>query len=183
MPSKTHKDKLINQFDQIESAREDLFTDLDLLSQEQLHFRRSPGKWTILQILDHIMTSEKLSVVYIKRKTSSGKSIERSGLRSRFRIFTLKLALNLPLKYKAPKISDSTGKNPDYKELKTEWLEVRSELKELILTLDESTLMSQIFKHPIVGLLNMKQTLEFFEIHFVHHRKQIEEIIEITSSD
>lgn len=174
---------MTDHLDRIESDRIKLFAELDDLSQEQLHFRRSPDKWTILQILDHLMTSEKLSVVYIKRKTSSDKSIERSGLRSSFRIFALKLAFILPFKYKAPKISDSTGKNPNYKKLKTEWQGVRSELKELILKLDENTLKGQIFKHPIVGMLNMKQTLQFYDIHFNHHKKQIENTIELTLHD
>jgi len=168
---------LIDHLDRIESDRINLFSELDKLSQEQLHFRKAPDKWNILQILDHLMTSEKLSVVYIKRKTSSGKSIERSGFRSRFRIFALKLAFILPIKYKAPKISDSTGKNPDYKELKSEWEEVRSDLKELIQKLDEKTLKSEIFKHPRVGLLNMEQTLEFLETHFTHHKKQFFDLI------
>ncbi|NBC05295.1 MAG: DUF1569 domain-containing protein [Bacteroidetes bacterium] len=183
MPGTTHKDKLIDHLDRIESDQSNLFSELDNLSQEQLHFRKSPDKWNILQILDHLMTSEKLSVVYIKRKTGSSKSIERSGFLSKFRIFVLKLAFILPFKYKAPKVSDSTGKDPNYKELKTEWREVRRELKELILKLDESTLKSQIFKHPIVGLLNMKQTLQFFDIHFNHHKKQVEKIIELTLFD
>ncbi|MCG2588534.1 DinB family protein [Rhodohalobacter sulfatireducens] len=183
MPGTIHKDKLVDHLDRIESDRKKLFAELDDLSQEKLHFRRSPDKWTILQILDHLMTSEKLSLVYIKRKTSSGNSIERSGFLSRFRIFTLKLAFFLPFKYKAPKISDSTGKNPNYKELKMEWQGVRSEMKELIRKLDENTLKGQIFKHPILGMLNMKQTLQFFDIHFNHHKKQIENRIELTLHD
>ncbi|MDZ7721139.1 MAG: DinB family protein [Balneolaceae bacterium] len=173
MPGTTHKDKLKDHLDQIESDRNNLFSELDNLSQEQLQFRKSPDKWTILQILDHLKTSEKLSVVYIKRKSGSGDKFRKSGFRSKFRLFALKLAFVLPFKYKAPKISDATGKDPDYKELKSDWENVRRDLKELIQNLDESTLKSEIYKHPRIGMLNMQQTLGFFETHFKHHQKQI----------
>lgn len=170
------KDELINQLDRVEFDRKNLCSDLDSLTISQLQFQKGAEKWNILQILDHVMTSEKLTVLYIKRKTGSAENIVNSGFRSKFRIFALKLAFILPFKYKAPKMSDSTGKNPNYEDLKSEWQEVRDNLKELIQKMDESTLKSEIFKHPIVGMLNMKQTLEFFEIHFNHHRKQINDL-------
>ena len=161
MPGKIHKDKLINHHDRIESARKDLFSDLESLTDE----------------LDHLVTAEKLSVKYIKRKTRTPENVERSGFRSKIRIFALKLALILPFKYKAPKISDSTGKNPEYKKLKSGWEEIRQDLREEIKSLDESMLEGEILKHPIVGMLNMKQTLKFFDIHFHHHRKQVYDLM------
>jgi hypothetical protein len=183
MPATTHKDKLIIHFDRIEYDRANLISQLDDLSQEQLHFRRSPEKWTILQILDHLITSEKLSVKYIKRITSTPENLERSGFQSKFRIFALKLALILPFKYKAPKISDATGKDPEYEKLKLEWEQIRKDLRKQINSLDKSILKGEILKHPIVGMLNMKQTLQFFDIHFNHHKKQIENIIQLTLSE
>lgn len=177
MSESVYKNKLIDHLDRIESAREDLFSDLDALSETQLHFRKSPEKWNILQILDHLMISEKLTVVYIKRKTSSGKEFEKSGVQTKFRILVLKLAFVLPFKYKAPKVADTTGKDPDFEELTSGWKQIRKDTRELIQNLDDDTLKCEIFKHPIVGMLNMKQTLKFFEIHFNHHKKQIFELI------
>jgi hypothetical protein len=173
MPDSAHKEKLIGQLDRMESDRKDLFTKLDNLSEKQFHFRKDPEKRNILQIPDHLKTSEKLSVLYIKRKTGSGNKTAKSGFLSKFRLLSLKLAFILPIKFKAPKITDATGKDPDYKKLKSDWNEIRNDLKKLIQNLDESTLKSEIFKHTRVGMLNMEQAFEFIDTHFKHHQKQI----------
>lgn len=181
MPSTSLKDKLLEQFDRLETDRSDIFSELDTLSQKKLLFKSDPDKWNILQILDHLKTSEKLSVVYIKKKSGSGNDIEKSGFLAKFRLFALKIAFVLPFKYKAPKITDATGNDPDYEELKSDWNVIRNDLKKLIQSLDERTLKSEIFKHPRVGMLNMEQTLGFFETHFKHHQKQIERIVNKSS--
>lgn len=168
---------MLTIFDSLEKQRCAIFADLDALSETQLHFSSNPARWNLLQVVLHLMTSEKLSVIYIKRKTGSGKSIPASRLLSAFRLLALNIALKLPVKYKAPKMADTTGKEPDYEKLKSEWKEVRSVLKKLIETLDDETLKSELFKHPVAGEMNMKQALKFMEIHSAHHQKQIHNIL------
>lgn len=123
------------------------------------------------------MTSEKLSLSYMKRKSNSDEKLPTSGFLSKLRMFALKLAFSLPFKYMAPRITNATGKKPEYEKLKSDWNTVRSELKMLIESLDEKTLKSEILKHPRVGMINMKKVLDFMQIHITHHRKQIDDII------
>ncbi|WP_234567247.1 DinB family protein [Rhodohalobacter sp. 614A] len=164
-------------FEKIEAQRHKMVALLDSLSDDQLHFSSEPGKWNPLQIAFHVMTAERLSVISIKRKVNSQKDFSKSGFKSAFRMIVLKLALNSSLKFKAPKRTDATGINPDYDKLKADWKSVRADLKELIHSLDESTMKSEIFNHPRVGMINMKQTLEFMETHLAHHIRQMQGIM------
>lgn len=177
MSDNPFKQQCLEIFGSLEKQRTDLFSELVSLNDEQRNFSISSEKWNILQILLHLMIAEKLSLLYMKRKANSDEKLPTSGFLSKFRLLTLKLAFSLPFKYKSPRLTDATGKKPKYKKLKSDWDTVRSELKSLIEILDEKTLKSEILKHPRVGMINMKQALDFMQIHVAHHRKQIRGII------
>lgn len=171
------KHECLEIFEKLEKQRSEIFTELDSLNDAGRHFRSSPQKWNSLQIVLHLITAEKLSLIYMKRKVATEGELQKAGFKSWLRILTLRFAFNLPFKYTAPKRTDVTGQNPEYKTLKSDWNKVRSELKILIKKLDEKALKSEILKHPRVGMINMKQTLEFMEIHGAHHQKQIQGIL------
>lgn len=167
------KNDCLNIFERIEKQRIEVVSELDSLSDEQLHFNPEPESWNLLQVAFHVMTAERLSVISIKRKVKSQKDVSKSGFKSTFRMIVLKFALKSSLKFKAPRGTDATGKNPDYDKLKADWKTVRTDLKELIYSLDESTMRGEVFNHPRVGMINMKQTLEFMETHLAHHIRQM----------
>ncbi|MDX1642260.1 MAG: DinB family protein [Balneolaceae bacterium] len=177
MPDNRFRNQCFEIFNRLEDQRSEIFARLDTLTDEQLHHSLDPDKWNLLQIVLHVMTGEKLSVIYIKRKTGSNNDIPKSGILAKMRLFLLKVAFMSPFKFKAPKLTDATGKDPDYEKLKSDWKIVREDLKSLIKELDENTLKSELFKHPRVGMLNMKQTLEFMRTHLDHHYNQIIRIV------
>lgn len=177
MTENRFKNQCLKIFERVEKQRNEIFSKLDALTEKQLHHNPGPGEWNILQVILHLKTAEKLSVNYIKRKARSDEAIPKSGILSKLRSATLKFALKLPIKFTSPKITDTTDKDPDYEELKSEWEEIRSDLKSLIKKLDEDTLKKEIFNHVVAGKMNMKQALEFIEMHTAHHRKQIQRIM------
>lgn len=177
MSDSQFKNQCLEIFNRIEKQRNEILARLDPLTDRQLHYSLGPDKWNPLQIVFHLMTGEKLSVIYIKRKTGSDSKIPKSGILSKFHLFLLRLAFISPFKFKAPKLTDATNKGPDYEKLKSDWQNVREELKSLIEELENDTLKSKLFKHPRVGMLNMKQALEFMRTHLAHHKKQIVQIM------
>lgn len=149
----------------------------DSMTVDQLCFSPGPDKWNLLQVALHVMTSERLSVIYINRKTGAGSKISPSGLKSKLRLLALWVALKLPIKFKAPESADVTKKDVEYARLKSDWQKIRTELKSLIEDLDEATLKGEVFRHPRVGMINMKQALKFMGIHIDHHKKQMDRIM------
>lgn len=172
------KTKTLTVFNRLETQRNEIIADYNRYTDRQLQFSPRPGHWNLLQVLRHLVTAEELSLKYIQRKLKNHESVKKSGLNSIARHFILKMALIMPLKFKAPKLADVTGENPDFGAMTSEWIEVRSEIKSLIENSDENILSKELYKHPRAGMLNIKQALEFFEMHINHHQKQI---IRITS--
>ena len=81
------------------------------------------------------------------------------------------------IKFKAPKILvDPIPSKIDLKELKKKWLESRKSFKTLIESLDENDLNKGVLRHPLVGRINMKMTLDFLFYHFKNHKKIIHKL-------
>lgn len=167
---------LIARIDDLEDLRKQIVSQYDAYTQNQLTFKPEPGHWNLLQVLDHIVTSEKMSAIYIKRQLNGKKYPPPPGVKSRFRYVMLKLALKLPFRYKAPSIVDSTGKTPDLHNLQENWKTIRGEIRAIIENTDEELLKLGVYKHPRTGLLDMEKALDFLDLHIRHHKKQMDRI-------
>ena len=166
----------IAKFEQLEVQRQKMSSLLDAFTSDQLEFKPNPDHWNLLQVLDHIVTSEKMSAIYIKRQLNGKKYPPTPGWKASFRYGLLKAAFKMPFKYKAPSIVDSTGKTPDLNQLQDSWKTIRQELRAIIENTDEELLELGVYEHPRAGLLNMEQALNFLDIHLQHHQKQMERI-------
>ena len=171
------KRKTEKAFNRLEKQRMNLLSHYRSLSDEQLRFNPGPESWNLLQVMRHLVTAEKQSLIYIQRKISHPENTPKAGAGSRFRSLLLKLALLLPIKFKAPKIAEVEEVYPDLNEMVLEWDDVRNEYQEMILKNDAETLSKALYTHPRAGKLNIKQAIEFMEDHVAHHQKQIERII------
>lgn len=167
---------LIARIDDLEDLRKEIVSQYDSYTTDQLTFKPDPGHWNLLQVLDHIVTSEKMSAIYIKRQLNGKKYPPPPGLKSRYRYALLKLALKLPFRYKAPSIVDSTGKTPDLHILQDSWKTIRGEIRSIVENTDEELLELGVYEHPRAGLLDMEQALHFLDMHIRHHQKQMERI-------
>jgi len=170
------KNKTQSTFRRIEKQREEIITLYDNHSPEQLRFNPGPGEWNMLQVMRHLVTAEKQSLLLIRRNIGRIERISTAGAGAKIRHLILRAALFLPIKFKAPKVADVTEDYPDYTGMKKEWVELREEIRQLIDNGDEELFTKAIYRHPRAGDLNLKQSLEFFEMHIAHHRKQMDRI-------
>ncbi|MGY8946607.1 MAG: DinB family protein [Flavobacteriales bacterium] len=156
----------------LEKNRLALFDDLSSLTQAQLSY--SKKGWSIDEILYHIWLAEESSEKYIRTKTKFPETILKIKPSTYLRMFLVKLLLPLGLKVKAPKTTQLFPKEIDLKELNNKWTESRQSFDSLIIELKEKKLNNKaVFRHPLIGRINIKLTLAFFEFHFRHHQKQI----------
>ena len=167
------KKKCRKIFNRLETQRKENISQYRSLTIEQLRYNPGPGEWNLLQVLRHVVTAEKQSLILIQRSLNREESIAKTGIGSAVRHLLLKLALTLPMKFKAPKIAEVSEEYPDFEEMIDEWQQVREEIREIIEKYSEEMLGKEIYRHPRAGYLNMKQALEFMEIHTSHHQKQV----------
>jgi hypothetical protein len=85
--------------------------------------------------------------------------------------------LKLGVSYKGPAIvTENFPDHFDFRELKKDWIDSRKSFLEYTQTLNDEILSKGIFRHAIIGRLDIYMTLHFFKFHFDHHKKIIHKL-------
>jgi hypothetical protein len=153
---------------------------LELVSTlpEEKFFYKPKGKWSVSQILTHLIQAESLSLEYMKKKSLGIDQAGNTSLANDLKFFALMLSQRLPFRYKAPSI---LGKNEpaslDYREIQKSWAELRSDLRLFLEKFDDSTIKRKVYRHVIAGRLNVMHAVKFFDEHLNHHLPQIKRLL------
>ena len=169
---------LQKQFDLLETQRNKLLSLITALTNEQLKVHPE-GKWSIAQVLSHLIASEHLSIKYLNKKMLGINEAPNTGLIEELKMILLIVSQRLPfIKFKAPKVlADNTHIYQTVEQLREAWDKNRTELKEVIARFQDDQLKRKIYKHPIAGMLNIKQALQFFIEHINHHTPQVKKLM------
>jgi len=165
-------------FERFKKTKLDLFDDLDKLDPLLMNRKLNDKTWSVVQVMNHLIEAEMNSIKYINKKLSNNQKLSKSGIGSFYRYLILRIAFVIPYaKFKVPPVLSEPTNNNTYETAKNNWLEVLSNMNELIEKLDENQIKSEIFKHPVVGKMNMIQSLKFMQCHFDRHTIQINNIL------
>lgn len=174
---------------QMHPSFQNLYTKIELQRQKTLdcvkdlteeNFNKSVNKkWSIAQILSHLVASEKLSILYVRKKIQGIKDVKDTGLIEEIKMLLLRMSQRLPgLKFKAPQgLDEHTANFNNFASLKNEWDIIRNDLRLLLDTIPSEYRNRMIYKHVRAGYLNMKHALQFFEEHIIHHMPQIKKLL------
>jgi hypothetical protein len=171
-----NKTELLNIIRELEIEKEKLFGRILYSDKSLLYLQKSKATWSIIQIIQHLIKSEQLTIVYIKRAISRNE-LTKSGILSRFRGIVLVTALKSNLKFKAPSNVSNIPNSGEVMELKLKWDRIRKDLIKIVEESNEETLNKDVFNHPSAGKMNLEYTLKFMKAHIKHHNKQIEMIL------
>jgi uncharacterized damage-inducible protein DinB len=161
------------------SATQRLLNMIGDWDEEELKFRPTPDSWNTLQVLDHIINSEKGTLAYMMKKTSSGwQEIPMATAEDAEHSSQLDEALDSTKKWKAPSVLPDPMDERKLEDMITYWHGLRQKFRHFVESLDAEFYERQVFRHPYAGRLNLFQTLSFLEKHITHHTFQIERIVE-----
>jgi hypothetical protein len=164
----------------MDKALEALLLQLEAYDDEQLNRPPGPGRWSAMQVLQHLMLAEKLSQQYIvKKQQSLPGQLPSAGLGTWWREMLVWLFLSLPFKRKAPAMV-AEGALPAYATLAAtaaEWRQQRQQLQELLAGLDPALHRKAFYRHPVAGSMTTAGMLDFFRWHIEHHRRQLRECL------
>ena len=167
--------KIEKKFTALNRDLNKMLSHTDALNEAALH-RKPDGAWSPAQILHHLLLSEKGTLSYLNKKLDGNQKIEKSGLGATLRAFALSKALRShSKKFKAPSMVANIPDKPDYREVKSEYLKVRNEMRGTLEKFDHEMIGRAYFKHPRAGKLNILQTLDFLQDHLQRHAAQIDE--------
>lgn len=165
-------------FDKLERQRLEIVEQIKSLSPEKFNRQPGPGKWSIAQILTHIITAEQLSLAYMKKKIPAIGELDNSGIGESVRLGLLIISQRIPaLKFKAPPVVvNSTPAPYTLIEVLEKWGQQRMELKNFLEDFEEIHTRKVLYKHPIAGRFDTRQAIVFFHEHIVHHLPQIKRL-------
>jgi uncharacterized damage-inducible protein DinB len=169
---------LQRNFEKLQSETKLLLKEVSSLSSVTYHHKPADGKWSISQILTHILTSERLSLSYMRKKSLGVDELENEGILEQIKFFILKLSQRFPFRYKAPRqVIEQTPAPLSYGDLVRQWEALRLELHQFLSQIPEENIRKKIYKHPRVGMLDANHALQFLGEHLNHHKPQILSII------
>lgn len=164
--------KLREVFEALENDRRDLLAEVN--RKPELYLKSTNGKWSIAEILTHILTSERMALAYMKKKCQGIQLLDDSGWLEPLKLELLKVSQRLPIRYKAPKsIVEKTPKPLALVPLQVEWQVLRQEMGAFLDSIKDEHIRRLIFKHPLLGKFNAVQGLSFMHEHFLHHLPQV----------
>ncbi|HEY3430084.1 MAG TPA: DinB family protein [Cyclobacteriaceae bacterium] len=167
-------------FNELEQQRHKLIDLVKDLPTEKFNYVPSPDKWSIAQILTHILVAERLSIVYMRKKSQGIDQLKDSGFTAQVRLVLLKISQRIPtIKFKAPKVVlENTPAALSVNELVAAWEKQRNDLKTFLEGIGEKNIKKEIYKHVIAGRLDARQAMIFLREHANHHWPQIKRLLE-----
>lgn len=157
----------------LEQSRNRLLDELEGLDHRLLNMLPAKDKWSINQIVAHLVLAEKQTISYVQHKVNQQEELRCATFSNELKSFLLKVALKSGKKYKAPESVATVPATSSLPVLRSDWDAVRFKLEDVLSELPRNLLDKCLFKHPHVGPLTMQQTLTFLQDHFNHHLRQV----------
>lgn len=142
-------------------------------------FNCSPGKgkWSCGQIMEHLHLSFSGTNRYLQKKLQYPETFTQNRIMAFLRSKTLTFFLLSDIKLKAPERLEVKQEIIDFRFVSEQLKEQTAILKNILDGFPPALRHKNVFRHPIVGLLTIRQTVQFMDEHLVHHGKQIDAII------
>ncbi|MFT7588008.1 MAG: hypothetical protein ACI959_000214 [Limisphaerales bacterium] len=164
------------EFQKLEDFRTSLFQSLQGLDEAVLQHTEKGKGWNTLQVIDHLLISERKSIAYIKKKMEYSDSLSTSNFSNRINATLLQGILKVPIKFRAPKGVEQVRTDLKLVEVEEEYNQIRAALKTILEDIPEEMMNQNLFRHPLLGRMNIMAALGFFNSHFERHSKQITRI-------
>jgi uncharacterized damage-inducible protein DinB len=156
-------------------SRARLVRTMEGLSREQLHYQAAPGRWTVAEIVEHVIFVEGRVHGLIQKSLSEGPApSKRSVMEGKDSELVTNTTGREP-RFQAPEPIWPCGRWPDERLLK-EFETTRQRTREFASS-TEADLRKHFFPHPVLGELDLYQWLLLVGAHCERHRAQCEEVM------
>ncbi|MFE0504817.1 DinB family protein [Peribacillus butanolivorans] len=153
----------------IKKIRKELLEAVNNLSDEQLNAHPEEGRWSIIQVLNHLYLMERMITKRIADKLKSDESIPAEDK-------PIEYTLNREVKVSAPLFVIPSEAFQTLDEVKNKLSESRQAFIQVVDSANEKDLEQKSFPHPLFKELSLKQWIPFVGLHEKRHLLQIEEL-------
>ncbi|CAM3024164.1 DinB family protein [Paenibacillus sediminis] len=154
--------------EETQKAREQIWQSVSDLSDQQLNEHVEAGKWSIMQVLEHLYLTEQ---TVLKGISNALESEENNPTEPK----PVHLVVDRTRKLEAPAHLVPSDTFTTLQEIKSKLDQSREALTTLVAGISEDDLKQKSFQHRNLGLLNVEQWISFIGYHEGRHLAQIEE--------
>jgi hypothetical protein len=163
------------RLDSIEAKRVRLMEELAGADPALLSARPGPGKWSIREIVEHLVLSER-DVLGEPDELAAREPLKRST-KDRFRYLIVMFILRFDIPVKAPSPGMLPEGDRDLAGLGVDWEAGHAELRRWLESSDPAIVARPLFVHPVAGPMTTAQSLRMLEVHLDRHLRQIRSIL------
>lgn len=164
-----------SQIKELEQATADMLHIVQNASPSQRNFQPNPTSWSLLGVVEHLVIAEKGTLGFFQ-KYNPNESKHQANLKSKFKNLLGKITFSVPVKIKAPSPVLYPKGGLDLEQLTKDWTTYRASILKIVNSFPAEKANYTVFKHPLIGPMTMKQTLNFMTTHIRHHIKQMKRI-------
>lgn len=149
--------------------RNQLFDTISGLTDEQLNKHPEFGRWSIVQVMDHLYLMERAITKGIADTLAA-------DVRNKAAVKPIHLAVDRSMKVEAPAYLEPSSEFITIESMTEKLTQSRKLLSEVTTHAEDEDLENKSFPHPIFSNLSLKQWIPFVGIHELRHIEQIEEL-------
>jgi hypothetical protein len=161
------------ELEALDRQQRSLVEELKTMDLPCLEGRPFPGKWSILEIVEHLVLAERAVFQGFFEPSGRPPRERRLGDRIRYLLVMAVLQFRIPARVPSPAMLPTGGRS--LAELLQLWDENRDRLKTCAESLQPEDLRKSVFEHPIAGPLSLQQAVRMCHAHIHGHRQQIQE--------
>lgn len=163
--------KLNQRLQAFNEKRSALLDELGALDPAMLVAKPLAGKWSMLEIVEHLVVAEKAVFQGMPDPSQLRERPRRLKDRVSYAIVVCVLRYGIPVQVPSPAMIPKG--NRSLGELRRLWDDNQEWLRAYIDGLDQKDISSAVFRHPIAGPLSVEQALHMDQVHLDTHLRQI----------
>lgn len=155
----------------ISRLREALIVELRASDPGLLTAHPIPGKWSILEIVEHLVLAEE--ALFAGQRGQKGDVVPRRTIRNLGLYLVVMGVIGFGVPVRVPSRSMRPTGSRTLAELDEAWEQSHDRLWRHVAEMPRGGLSHPIFAHPVSGPMSTRQAIWMLEAHLRHHRRQI----------
>ena len=164
---------LARAYRRLEVQKAELLAALENITDERLAYKPSPESWSALEIVDHLIKTERGIMQQVPARLEKACSVP---VRDRLRGTLVTCLFRTPIRVKVPTAASAAivpSGRLDLPSLNARWAESRRSTSSILEQVPRLPLRLAAFRHPVTGWMDLPQTLRFLSAHITHHNFQV----------
>jgi len=161
-------------FKNLDKKYDELLKNLDSLSDEVLYFKASEDRWSIVEVIEHLVMAEEDMLKQITGSASAAALDPQDRSAKNFHIVIKVMTEDIPVD--VPDQSMEPHGQVALQALLKRWQDTRRKTRAHLDAIKSEDAKALVYRHPFAGPLDMAETLRFIDVHFDNHMRHIEKI-------